>query len=316
MVVSRTFGGFRQRKEEGRLRALGKTQRLAAAAARSGRAGGRQNAARGRARPGRARWRCPQPGLRSNGRGRGRARHGPGCASSASLRALVRAALAKGVPVLPAPTPPPPAADPVSRPAASAVAEPPAEVPPPSDTRARHRSRPVPTSRPPPQPPRSLFSSASEPAADGDARGRHVTARRSRGRGRAGGSHAPAASARGARNPLSALCSPTSLALCCGGPPLRPRSLPCSLPVEPHRHLALTRWGVHRRALWEEARRRSGPGRGAFPKSRLLTPRSPWPNPKFRFEVPLTAFSLSRSRQQRHGVGWRVTWKSPIYSPH
>lgn len=36
----------------------------------------------------------------------------------------------------------------------------------------------------------------------------------------------------------------------------------------------------------EEARRRSGPGRGAFPKFRLLTPRSPWPSLKFRFEVP------------------------------
>lgn len=232
LLVVSGFGGH-QNKNIRRLppaqrggTAPGKTQRLAAAAARSGRAGGRQNAARGRARPGRARWRCPQPGLRSNGRGRGRARHGPGCASSASLRAPVRAALAKGVPVLPAPTPPPPAADPVSRPAASAVAEPPAEVPPPSDTRARHRSRPVPTSRPPPQPPRSLFSSASEPAADGDARGRHVTARRSRGRGRAGGSHAPAASARGARNPLSPLCSPTSLALSCDGPALLPHLSP------------------------------------------------------------------------------------------
>lgn len=242
-IKTRTLGGFRQRKEEGRFRALGKTQRLAATAARSGRAGGRQNAASGRARPARARWRCPQPGLRSNGRGRGRARHGPGCASSASLRAPVRAALAKGVPVLPAPIPPPLAADPVSRPTVSAVAAPPAEVPPPSDTRARHRSRPAPTSRPPPQTPRSLFSSASEPAADGDARGRHVTARRSRGRGLAGGSHAPAASARGASNPLSPLCSRLSLAPCCAGPALRPRYLPCSLPVGPHRHLALTRWG-------------------------------------------------------------------------
>lgn len=312
-IKTRTFGGFRQRKEEGRLRALGKTQRLAAAAARSSRAGGRQNAARGRARPGRARWRCPQPGLRSNGRGRGRARHGPGCASSASLRAPVRAALAKGVPVLPAPTPPPPAADPVSRPAASAVAEPPAEVPPPSDTRARHRSRPVPTSRPPPQPPRSLFSSASEPAADGDARGRHVTARRSRGRGRAGGSHAPAASARGARCLLSAR-RPRWLYAAMGqlSCPISPLLFTCRTSPP----LGSDTVGIHRRALREEARRRSGPGRGAFPKSRLLTPRSPWPNPKFRFEVPLTAFSLSRRRLQRNGVGWRVPWNAPIYSPH
>lgn len=169
-------------------------------------------AERGPAEPGGA-ARSP---LRSNGRGRGRARHGPGCASSASLRAPVRAALAKGVPVLPAPAPPPPAADPVSRPAASAVAAPLAEIPQPSDTRARHWSRPVPTSRTPPQPPRSLFSSASEPAADGDARGRHVTARRSRGRGRAGGSHAPAASARGPRCLYAAagrLSGPRSLSL-------------------------------------------------------------------------------------------------------
>lgn len=50
-----------------------------------------------------------------------------------------------------------------------------------TDPRAPHRSHPAPTSRPPPQPPRSLFSSASEPAADGGARGCHVTVWRSRG---------------------------------------------------------------------------------------------------------------------------------------
>lgn len=164
-------------RRRGRLRALGKTQRHS----RGGRrAGGRQHAAGGRLE---ARWSPPElPAA------------WPACAVMAGAAPVtVRAAPARPPSARPS-GPRWPRASPSYRPptrrrpprtpnAASQPTKPqcPRRGPQPTAPRAPHRSRPAPTFRPPPQPPRSLFSSASEPAADGNARGRHVTARRSRG---------------------------------------------------------------------------------------------------------------------------------------
>eukprot|EP00072_Mus_musculus_P041123 XP_006513020.1 PREDICTED: translation initiation factor IF-2-like [Mus musculus] len=275
-------------RRRGRLRALGKTQRHSRGGGGGGRAGGRYN-------------------------GRGRARHSPGCASSASLRAPVRAALAKGVPVLPAPDPPPPAADSERRLAANEAAVP-RRGPQPTAPRAPHRSGPEPTSRPPPQPPRSLFSSASEPAADGDARGRHVTARRSR------GGAAPAEATPPHRDPARGgpgWRSPRWLLLfsvpCCD----RAAPCPCSGPPSPSAWRILWPPGselveVHLGGLWEEARP-SVPGRRAFPKLSLGS------SPMFPLAVPLERLPLvpyTKKAQEKSRRGLDGPRDAPIYSPH
>lgn len=154
--------------------------------------------------------------------------------------------------------------------------------PQPTAPRAPHRSRSAPTFRPQPQPPRSLFSSASEPAADGDARGRHVTARRSRG-GAALAEATPltvvarASGVPGWRSPrwllfFSVLCCDRTAPCPCSGPPSpsawRILWPPGSEPVE-----------VHLGGLWKEARP-SVPGRRAF----FL---SLGPSPEFPLAVPL-----------------------------
>lgn len=235
--------------------------------------------------------------LRSNGRGR--ARHGPGCASSASLRALVRAALAKGVPVLPAPDPPPPAADSERRPAANEAAAP----PPRPAAHGPPRSSPV--------PPGAHLSATAAATSQSfllrfGARSGRGRARPSRdrpaleGRGRAGGSHAPAVSARAA----SPTGSPHAL-LSLAGAAVAPS--PCSGPPSPSAWRTLWPPGsepveIHLGELREEARP-SGPRRRVLPKPSL------GPSPELPLAVPLERdyrlFLIKKKKKStRKGTAW------------
>lgn len=74
-------------------------------------------------------------------------------------------------------TPPPPLSGPAGRPSPAPCLRPPAPGRSPAVASARDEPR-SPPRWPQPRPPRRLFSSALAPAAAGDARGRHVTARR------------------------------------------------------------------------------------------------------------------------------------------